>query len=244
MFRRFASILHADTHGYSFDSGAWSSTAPIDAHFQMYQTYGDRNIQHSGSWPITEEYFTDYLLSITAAMIEDEELANHLRWTLAREPRKDDIEFCAGIVFKPEEGATSYEKANRYYSVSERKVTKNREKEHDKRYQRVTDIHDGSAEAIYRMTIPEYAHGLERYLWANAVHAWAMAQKDGPYMQYPALFLKWTDDMDKAREMQDALEAARGICESYRLRHNAIQQVDRTKKRLEREKETAANDAA
>jgi hypothetical protein len=48
MLRKFASLKHPMEFGYAYDSEAWTSRAPIDTHFRMFQTYNDGLCQHSG----------------------------------------------------------------------------------------------------------------------------------------------------------------------------------------------------
>lgn len=242
MFRKFASIGNPDTMGYSFDTEQWSGNAPIHTAFRAYQTYGDGLTQHSGDWPITSEQFADYMVSLAQAMLADQELAEHLHFTIARAPNRKAIEFAASIVFKPAggegdvSGCYRREKKARYFSMEERKVTASDAKQYDKRYQKVESWCDGSPYAIYRMLLPEHANGLERYQWAHAIHEW-ICSTDGLYMELPARFIKWTEDNDTARKMRDAFEAAAHVVESVRLRNAAESEIVNVKQRMERKRE-------
>ena len=242
MLRRFPSIAHTD-HAYAFDSDAWTSQAQVNTNFRMYQTYGDGLTQHSSDWPITIEHMPDYLMSLAQAMLSDAELTERLSYRLARSPRPEDIEFCAGVVFKPQSEGSTYEKKTRYYSVSERKVTSNPEKQHDKRYQQVENSHDGSPNAIYRMLLPEYAHALEAYQFAAAVHKyWLSLPSSHPfYMEMPALFLEWTKDRDEARSFRDSFDAALAVVESSRLRSSAENDIENAIRRATARKEAKEN---
>lgn len=232
MLRKFQSIQNAAEFGYSYDSEAWTAQAPINARFRMYKTYGDGLTQHSGDWAVTSEYFADYMVSLTQAMLGDSELAKELHYLLVRSPRDEAIAFAASIEFKPAEGCTMYEKKPRYFSISEKKVTSSDSKQYDKRYSKVESFHDGSPSAIYAMILPDCADGLERYQWATAIYHWTMDnERQGRYMQLPAVFLQWTDDSDKAREMRDAFEAAWNVVESYRLRSAAETSVSQFERR-------------
>jgi hypothetical protein len=181
----------------------------------------------------------DYLASLTVAMLADEELAGDLLYTLYRGPKLAEIEFAASVVFKAGEGMTAYEKKTRYYSISESKVTSNPTKEYDTRYRKVQSSEDGSPEAVYRMLLPEYARDLERLQWSTAIYNWAMATKV-KYMQLPAVFLKWTNENDVARELRDAFESARNVAESYRLRASAESAVEQYRRNVARRSEPKA----
>lgn len=228
MLRRFASIQNPETVAYAFDSENWSSNAPIHTSFRAYQTYGDGICQHSGDWSVTTEQFADFMFSLSAAMLADEELTNHLSFTIARRPAVADIAFAASIKFVAAEGSEMFEKKTRYYSISERKISTSAAKEHDKRYERITASEDGSAAAIFRMLLPDYAGGLERYQYATAIGDWLQSQENGAYMELPGEFLQWatyekdgSNYRDKAREMRNAFECALHVVEAYRLRSAA-----------------------
>ena len=242
MLRKFASIKHPTEFGYSFDSEAWTSGAPIDTHFRMFQTFGDGLIQHSGDWAITSEYFADYLTSLAQAMLADEELCERTYYMLMRGPSKEEIAFAASVVFKPDDSLTrTYgdgsqflaEKKQRYFSLEEKKITANREKEHDKRYQKLERGHDGSVESVYRILLPDYCKGLGFFQWAWHIREWAMAT-DGKYMGLVAEFLGWTKDRDEARAMAHAFECVRNVAESYRLRRAAESDIESYKRNVER----------
>jgi hypothetical protein len=209
MFKKFSSIGHSSKYGYTFDSGAWDAHAPVDPHFRQYETCGDGLTQHSPDWSVQIEFLSDYLASLAQAMLEDAELAQNLLSTFWRRPSVEQIEFAASIRYKaPAE--KDWFKSRRWFSVKELKLSKSPSKEHDRRYEEVRDIHDGSPSAIYRMVLPEYASGLERYLYAGAVREWVLAQKDGGlYMPLIGEFLKWTDDRDTSRQLRDGFEACR-----------------------------------
>ena len=239
MLRKFASLKHPEAYGYAYDTEVMDLHATVNDHFRQFETCGDGMIQHSRDWSITREFLPDYLYSLAQSLLTDEELANTVRFTLSNGPDVKSIEFAASVVFKPQEGCELYEVKNRYYSMEECKVTANDAKRYDKRYARVATWQDGSAAAIFHMTLPSYALDLERLEYALAVNEWCM---DGhatkrPYMQPPAMFLKWVDNPDAARAYKDSLECVRGICESYRLRDNTIRRLASYGRSLERAKE-------
>jgi hypothetical protein len=210
----------------------------------MYQTYGDGLVQHSGDWTVTREYWTDFLASLATAMMADEELVEHLVFEFSRGPRREEIEFAAGVVFK---GSVSLdgtvgaycEKKTRYYSAELKQLTASPAKEHDKRYVKVEPWNDGSPMAIYRMLLPSYAKSLGAFAWAEAIHDWAMAT-EGQYMQLSACVLEWTKDTDTARQMRDAWLACKSLAEAYQKRCQAQAALGNVTRDLERRKEHAA----
>jgi hypothetical protein len=236
---RFASIEHAETHGYAYDTDGWTSQAQVDTNFRMYQTYGDGLIQHSGDWPVTVEFLADYLNSLAQAMLTDVELAERMMYSLMRGPTDVEIAFAASVVFKPMDENRPWEKKTRYFSVSEKKITTSESKQYDKRYAKVERAQDGTAEAIYQMLIPEYASGLQRFQYAEAIRKWTHAGEDRPYMELTGKFLKWTEDRDKARDMMHGLEIAQHAAESHRLRCAVESSLESIKRNMERRKEQA-----
>ena len=218
MFRKFSSLAHSTEFGYSYDSQAWDSKATIESNFRVFQTYGDGLTAHSPDWSVQLEQLPDYLMSLAEVMRTDDELAQNLVFTFARRPSVKQIEFAASIKYKVAEDK-DWLKNRRWFSAKELKVSKAPSREHDKRYEEVREVHDGSPNSIFRILIGEYSSGLEKYLYADAIRDWVLAQdRGGLYMPMTAEFLKWTDDRDKARQLRDAFEACKNITESYRLR--------------------------
>ena len=220
MLKKFGSIANKQ-YGYSYDSQAFDIHAPIDGHFRMFDTYGDGLTQHSPDWSVQLDHLADYLASLAEAMLTDQELAQNCLFTFSRRPSVKAIEFAASVKLKAAE-EKDWLRGRRWFSAKELKLSKSPSKEHDKRYEEVREIHDGSPNSIFRILVGEYSSGLEKYLTADAIRDWVLAQdRGGLYMQMPAEFLKWTDDRDKARLLRDAVESCKNITESYRLRSAA-----------------------
>jgi hypothetical protein len=218
MLKKFASIAHSNEFGYVYDSQAFDVHAPIDCHFRAFKNYGDGLTAHSPDWSVQLDHLADYLASLAQAMLADEELAQNCLFTFSRRPSVKAIEFAASVKFKAGE-EKDWLKGRRWFSAKELKVSKAPSKEHDKRYEEVREIHDGSVNSIFRILVGEYSSGLDKYLTADAIRDWVLAQdRGGLYMPMPAEFLKWTDDRDKARQLRDAVEACKNITESVRLR--------------------------
>ncbi len=234
-------------HAYAYSSSEWSG-GEINPRFRMFQTYGDGLTQHSGDWAITREHVIDYFESLAVVLLTNQELAESVQYLLSTRPDHGVIDFAAGVVWK--ESDANYDK-HRYFSVSEKKITSNRDKQHDKRYQEIGKHHDGSPAAIYSMIVPEYADGLQRYLYADAVRTWALAQPDRKghsyYMEMPPVFLKWFTDReasDNARRLRDAIDTCSSICEAYRLRTHAESMLENMTRNRARVRTMAESDAA
>jgi hypothetical protein len=219
MRTKFASIAKPNEFAYVFDTDAYDSSPQVDSHFRMFATYGDGFCQHSGDWTITTEFMADYLASMATVMLADEELTKRAAYELTRAPSLKDIEFAASVVFKESDRDWSH---RRYYSTSERKLTSSRAKQHDKRYEEVSEWNNGTPAAIYRMLIPSYAHGLTMYAYADAIRNWSLNQTK-LYMEMPAEFLNWfPGDRDKLQQLRYAFNACLNLARAYQLRCEAL----------------------
>ena len=229
MRTKFPSLKEPARFGYAFDTEEYDHRAFFSSKFRQYETYGDGLTQHSGDWSVQVEFLADYLASLATAMLAgDEELISHARWEFRADCSVEKIEFAASVVFKmalrPDGQETGYEKTRRYFSVEERKVSSSPAKKYDKRYKEVESWCDGSAEAIYRMLIPEYAKGMEFYAYADAIRNWCLSSSAAKpyYGGLPAQFLKWFDgDTQKARELRYAWNACKGIFAAREARDEA-----------------------
>lgn len=239
MFRKFKSLGKSNEFGYSYDSQQWDSHAPIDSNFRVFKNYGDGLTAHSPDWSVQLEQLPDFLMSLAETMRTDDELAQALVFTFARRPSLKEVEFAASVKYKGHE-EKDWLKSRQWFSAKELKVSKAPSKEHDKRYEEVREIHDGSPNSIFRILIGEYSSGLQKYLYADAIREWVLAQdRDGMYMPMTAEFLKWTNDRDAARQLRDSFEACKSITESYRLRA-ATESAIENYKRMIAPKETPA----
>ncbi len=228
MRRVFRSIQHPDKYGYAFDSEAWSTRgATVNQNFVQFETYGDGLCQHSHEWPITVEFMADYLASLATAMLQDDELIQRLSFPFSRQPSVKQIEFCASVVFKPQQEDGGWEKKQRFFSIEQLKISSSEEKRHDKRYQQVERWCDGSATAIHRMLYREFDNALEIYARAEAIREWCLEgeRNERPYMGLAVEFLEWfkTDPerRQKAQDMRRAYGACVAICKAYVLRSEA-----------------------
>ena len=185
------------------------------------------------------EYLADYLASLAEAMLTDAELSHELFFTIHQRPDAKHIAWAASVIYKaPKDG--EYTSKRRYFSATQMKVSSSPSKQYDKRYEELREIHDGSPNSIYRILLPEYADGLQKYIYASAIRDWLLEQEGG-YMELPAEFLKWFDDRNKSLRLRDAYEACKNITESCRLRANVESSLANYKRSVQpKEPEPAA----
>ncbi len=243
---KFPSMSFPEKYAYAYDSGAWHSRAEVDAHFEMFEVYGDGLTQHSSEWSITTEYLMDYLASFSAflldkleprfakygwtAQIDPEDYGKILQsmsFEFAPRPSAEKIHFAASIVFMPADNAEWREKKTRYYSIEDGlKVSTSESKRHDKRYIEVEKWCDGSAAAIFRMLVPEYSDAMAKYAYAQGIRQWCLDDpgRDRPWFDgFPAQFLNWSTykHTEQARNLHYAYSSLGALSESWRLRHVA-----------------------
>ncbi len=249
MLKKFASIANSAQYGYAYDSEKWemSGKSFLATSFRMFQTMGDGLIQHSGDWPVTEEYATDFMFSLAAAMLEDPEFCDAVGYTVNRGTCDEDIKFAASLVYKAEKDSV-YGK-HRYFSMELRKVTRDQEKQHDNRYKELREYHTGTPEIICGMVTPEYADGLMRWNCAAQVRRWC-SENQKAFMEMPAVHLQWFKDADRqsnqydrARQFRDSVEACKAAYQIVQARQLATDHLQNYQRRLEREK-VAAEQAA
>jgi hypothetical protein len=228
MYRRFASLSHASEFGYAYDSGVYDSRAPLEAHFRMFQTYGDALTQHSGDWGVTIEHLADYLASLAEVAINDDELLDRIKLTVCNRPTDREIAFAFTVVHKPE--------MIWYVNMKESKVSRSSNKEHDKRWVRIEEWMNGSPLATYRLLTPDWANGMMKYSYASALHDWCYGDGDRPHCQQAAGLLNWfKDDPDKQNKSQalyNAYEACYCLAEAYVKRERAKTLLESYKRRM------------
>jgi hypothetical protein len=257
MYRKFASIAHADKYGYAFDSSISGNRAEVSRYFRMFETGGDGLTQHSPCWPVTKEYLADYLASLALALkghaiattnfqyleqakedddnvqwLPDGELIDSIRHEFERRPSDKEIVFASSVVYK--------ENKRRWYSLREENISSSDSKRFDKRYEEVQTFHDGSAKSMLGILAGEFPDGMRVYNVAAAIYDWCRADNDRPYILTPARFLEWTDKYDEADRIHGAYEACRNICEGYRLCVWGGRQIENYRRSIERQKAQAA----
>jgi hypothetical protein len=234
MHFKFKSLRHKE-QGYAYDTGSFDMKAPMFDHFRVFQTYGDGLTQHSHDWSVTFEYLADYLASLAVAMTGNEELTDAVKFHIARRPNNREIEFAAGIHYN--------EKKRQYYSVKELKVSSSDSKRHDKRYFEITEVNNGSPNAIFRVLVPEDSMGLEKYIYASAIRDW-LHENDRGYMQLPTEFLNWSHDRAVAQDLHNAYEACWHLVQSNQYQHTAKGHLDNYKRAHQIEEPVPAPEAA
>lgn len=241
LYRKFASIAHPEKYAYAYDSSVYDYKSVVFDRFRQFETYGDGLTQHSGDWSVQIEFLADYLMSLAAVMVEDGELATEAGYRLNDKPRREFIEFAATVVWK--ESDDQYDK-RRYFSSKLLKIG-GRKFEHDKRFEQIEKWCDGSPGSILRIVTSQYANGLERYLYADAVREWCLEDSKGrPWMPLTGQFLNWFDDHHKAYDLKRAFEAAQAISESWRLRASAQGYIEEAQRKATPKPEPVANDHA
>jgi len=234
MYRKFASIAHSDKYGYAYDSEQWKG-GELSPRFRQFETYGDRNIQHSGDWAITLDFAIDYLNSLAVVMLEDPELCEAMIFPLNHRPSADDLKFAAALKYN--EAKDSGWDKTRYFSIQRRKVTRDQEKRHDDRYTELRSWHNGTPESIFAMVSPASSTGLERWQYAQAVREWTGSNLKDGFMEMPAVFLKWfNQDDEQARQFRSAFTACWDLSEAYRRRDEGRRQVESYKGEIERKR--------
>lgn len=221
---KFASLNHADKYAYAYDTDQWRGSPEIESKFQMFETYGDGLTQHSHEWSITKEFFADYMISLAVTMLANDELVQHIGYSLMRQPSVEDIAFAASVKWKDSDD--QYAK-RRYYSIELRKISASPSKEHDKRFKQIEKADDGSNEATMRLLRKDHMDGLDNYLLANAIRTWVLAQPSG-YMEMVPEFLGWWDHKrrDDSRLLRDAVEACQHVIQAYNLRASVKGAID------------------
>ena len=155
---RFKSILNPERVGYEFTGDSmtfWESAyrngGTLSGAFGCYETYGDGEVQHSQLRSCGVSEFTDFCVSLT------QHLSEHLNelvtdWSshafgFCQAPKETAL-FLSTVVFK--------ESKPQWFNISERKLTTNRNKQFDKRWQAVPSWADGTIASAYSLW------GLER----------------------------------------------------------------------------------
>ena len=243
MLRKFQSLANPQQFGYAYDSEAYDHKAPLNDHFRMFQTYGDGLCQHSGDWSVDVEHLADYLFSLAAVMLTDEELGRQLLFTIHRYPCVKDIQFAASIVYKaPKEN--DWNAKRKYFSREEKKISSNENKRHDKRYTELTSEYDGSPLSIFRILTPEYADGFQKYCIAEAIREWTLNEEAPCYMGLAAKFLKWFDYetngseyRNKALALRDAYQACKAVTDMWNQQANVKNKIENYQRSIERARE-------
>jgi len=214
----FASIADSDKVAYQYDSDAYSRNPLVNSEFRLYETLGDGMIAHTPSMDIAPERLTDYLQSALRFMFaedqtKDSTLTYHMSCASRRGPCDEVIAFAASIVAKESDKDYS---TRRYYSISERKISKKAELQYDKRYQEVPTWADGSSESIYRLLKADWHDGFTAYMYAYNVREWCI--NHSVWCDSPGALMGWfREDHEKDMNLMYAVRAVRCFAQSIDL---------------------------
>lgn len=241
VFRKFPSVGNPSKYGYAFDSDSWHSTDryPVENKFRMFETYGDGLTQHSGDWAVSYEFLADYLISLAVYMLahkEDAELFDRIGYIVLNGPRPALVEFAASIAWAEKDEPFGKQ---RYYSLSDQKITRNQEKRHDKRYKEIDKYLNGSAKSIFTVLMgdKEYADGMERLCYAYAVKKYIDDQPSG-WMDHPTTLLGWWKEDADAHGKRVALgygfRAVQSLARSHQEMKSAECEIGNFQRNMER----------
>jgi hypothetical protein len=146
---RFPSVAYGETNAYliakSYDlASVGRNCRTVVPWARTYDTYGDRDVQHSHEYNIPEERLVDFLESLGVFFLsasEDEKAFVADCWRMYEQAYPKDVLFYAGLKHN--------EKKDQYYHPSDLKVTTASSKQYDKRWLLVPSRADGSAESIF-----------------------------------------------------------------------------------------------
>lgn len=208
----FASIADSDKVAYQYDSDAYSRNPLVNSEFRLYETLGDGMIAHTPSMDIAPERLTDYLQSALRFMFaEDQTKESTLTYQMSiasrRGPCDEVIAFAASIVAKDSDKDYS---TRRYYSISERKISKKAELQYDKRYQEVPTWADGSSESIYRLLKADWHDGFTAYMYAYNVREWCI--NHSVWCDSPGALMGWfREEHEKDMNLMYAVRAVGSV---------------------------------
>jgi hypothetical protein len=233
---RFASIASPDKVAYTYDNNFHGvGFCAVNEHMRVYDTYGDGMTAHSPAMPISIQRMADYLFSLAQAMLTDQDLRNDARYAITGGiPSKADLDFAFSVKFK--EGKT------RWYSRSERKVTSNPEKRHDKRYEEITSYHDGSIDGAFRVLAKDHYRGMESFALMHTVRKY-VEDRDNTCHARTSGLLKW-ELGDDSYILDRAFEVCRDLILAYDLIDSSERGVKGFLRNLEQEREEKGKDAA
>jgi hypothetical protein len=239
VFKRFPSIEHPETYGFSFNSDIWDSRSNFCMYMRMWRTEGDGMIQHSHDWSVTPEFAGDYLHSLAQAALEDDELAKGIAWRFPDTPTAERMAFAAGIKFDTDKG---YGVA-RYYSLELRKIGTSQKLEHDKRYERIERHHDGGPRSIWGILLDKRDHlnGLEKFILADAIREYTNSARGYGTMEVTSTFLGWTTGESEpavkmSSEIRNGIRMVRSVVDAYKLRDHARSYLECYRHNLENER--------
>jgi hypothetical protein len=224
---RFPSLMNGNTvytvHSSSTDlwDQCYHAHAHLGYYFGRFDTYGDGMVQHGPEVSVPQMFFGDFCASLAAHLLvhfaEDGFITGSWPQASNSETRKRlDFAFSLRAPVHNDEGTWK----DKYYSLELRKVTTNREKQHDKRWEKVPDWADGSVEAAYRILLPDFNVGslIEQYhLYRQCWEYGHMVLEQYGSADNPETYFSMGEGGDWAARAFDAAQAAVDACCSRHL---------------------------
>ena len=199
----FPSVINPEKYLFGVNSDNYR-TAELEPSFEFQERRGDG----SWTWPqlVTRKFAAEYLASLATAMMENDDLTDHMYWRFKSRPTDEEIEFAAKVVFKAG-------KKVRYFSKEFKRISAVRAKQYDKRWELINESMDGSPRAIFNFLTSSYTRdGLSQYMYAEKIRQWFYADRKR-YRKYsmedPAEFLGWTSDYNQQAAIKAAINACR-----------------------------------
>ena len=149
---RFNSFNNSDKVGYMFDNDIFTSRhhgQHLASWAYMYETYGDGNVQHSPEVGVSFEMTADFLQSLAIDISENEE---HLKLVSDRWVDKIDeklIKFVISVKHTPYDKEKKATWSRQYVNWHDQKLSRAEGKRHDKRWEEVTDFHNGTFDSVF-----------------------------------------------------------------------------------------------
>ena len=153
----FPSLGHGDKFGYMLHTGWFEYSFRCEPLYCVaswagfYQTYGDRNVQHSNDSLVPMNLLGDYVASLThfCAQPGNEEVlaaaASHYRSMTSHGSAADGKKVRAAMQVRYKEGKTRYVKAD------DLSVSSSDSKRHDRRWFEVVPWMDGSVDSVFSL---------------------------------------------------------------------------------------------
>ncbi len=144
---RMPSMTFPDKYGFNVyaDSMAlWGDARrtrrPLCAWSGIYETYGDRNIQHSHETPVQDIHFADWCASLASHCRHNPDDLDIVAKNWPREDSKELLQFLATIRHKDGKRV--------YFSRPDKKTSSADSKRHDRRWEEIPEWANGSVSAV------------------------------------------------------------------------------------------------
>lgn len=199
----FGFVIHSSTFEYDFRRDPLYLIAPWAG---MYQTYGDRNVQHSADTPCPLTMMGDYLASLATFCMDQrnedalEIAADHWKSVDLYNDRTKTPTILKARAVRHKEGK------RRYVQSRDFAISAAESKRHDRRWHEIVEWMDGSVNATFGLLCMDSGgiYGLERYLVLNRINEAFYRETDSyfgePEHHFPAFKGQRLDDAFKAFE--------------------------------------------